>query len=321
LIPSDLPSGVFEHPLLVGRDWKLRRRISGRHTELMEFCNGRRGDRIFVKRLHESRTSGSDGRLRREYRALRVLQCRLGKAMMHSVPAPISTHDGDRVLVVSGLDGTPLSRVLKRDANVLTGSVRRSWLSVSGAAVGRWLRHFHGATSRAPAPHDHEKFCHDLDAALGRLGKRAGTHGLSEVSVRLKHESGRLAGAPLAIAAGHGDFLPQNVLVQRQDVAVVDFEGFKRTAVVHRDAGSMLAYTMMLGRQPGYQAGALRVFAAAFESAYGDPLRRDAQGLFTAEAAVRIARDSANPRTHRIMLDVVAALVPEVESQRRAWNG
>jgi Ser/Thr protein kinase RdoA (MazF antagonist) len=315
VITHDLPSGVFEHPLLAGRDWKLRRRIRGRHADLMEFCDGRHGRRIFVKRLHESRASGNDGRLRREYRALQVLQCRLGTVMAHSVPAPIWTHHRDGMLIVSGLDGTPLSRVLKRDANLLTGSVRRRWLSISGDAVGRWLRHFHGATCRGPAPHDHDKFCHDLDAALGRLAERAGrTHGLDEVLVRLTGASRRLAGSPLATAAGHGDFLPQNVLIRRHNAAVVDFEGYRRRAVVHRDAGSMLAYTMMLGRQPGYQAAALRVFAAAFESAYGELLREDAQRLFTAEAAVRIARDSANPRTHGIMLDLVAALVPEQES-------
>jgi tRNA A-37 threonylcarbamoyl transferase component Bud32 len=304
----DLPAGVFEHPLLAGYEWTLRRQLAGRHTDLLEFRDVGRGVRIFVKRLHESRTGREDRRLRREYRALCVLQSRLGPVMNGSLPVPLGTHDSDRVLVVSGVDGVPLSRVLKRDANRLTGPVRARRLTGVGTAVGGWLRHFHDATARAPIPHDHDVFCRELARALHRLGEKAGTDGLDEVQEQLVRESERLAGASLDAAAGHGDFLPQNVLIQQDRVAVVDFENYRLRATVHRDVGHMLAYAMMLERQPRYHAGAMRAFTDAFVAAYGE-LRMDVQRLFTAEGSVRIARDSANARTRRIMLKTVAALL------------
>lgn len=238
--------------------------------------------------------------------------------MRHSLPAPLGAHQNDSILVVTGVEGRPLSHVLKRDANRLTGLLRRRQLSASGAMVGIWLRRFHDATSRAPTPHDHERFCRELDAALQRLGAAAGTEGLAGVSDRLARASARLDGAPLATAAGHGDFLPQNVLIRRDSAAVVDFENYRLRETVHRDAGAMLAYTMMLQRQRRYHAGALRVFAAAFEHGYGGRLHTNVQRLFTAEGAVRIARDSAQPRTRHIMLATVAALMAENETELEA---
>lgn len=317
-MPHDLPAAVFEHPLLAGHDWTLKRRTTGRHTDLMEFLDEGRDVRIFVKRLHDSGNGGTDTRLRRECRALRVLQSRLGPEMVQSLPVPLGAHDNDSVLVVTGVAGVPLARVLMREANWLTGPVRMRRLKAVGTAAGDWLRRFHDATSRTPMPHDHDRFCHGLARALHRLGARAGTEGLAELQAQLTRASGQLDGVLLETAAGHGDFLPQNILVQRDRVAVVDFEGYRPRQAVHRDVGHMLAYSMMLERQRRYHGGALRAFANAFAHAYGARPNAAAQRLFTAEGSVRIARDSAHPRTRRIMLTTVATLLRVQEPEQDA---
>lgn len=310
MIRDELPAGVFESLRLAEQVWKLERRISGRHTDLLVFRGVRNDDRIFIKRLHESRCDGTDRRLRREFRALRVLQCRLGPEMLDSLPAPLGAHQDDSVLVVSGVRGYPLSRLLKRDANLLTGLLRTQRLRATGSAVGTWLRQFHAATARTPAAHDHERFCRGLAAALNQIAAKSGTEGLSDISDRLMRASAGLAGSPLGTAACHGDFLPQNILIRNDSAAVVDFESYRVRDVVHCDIGSMLAYTMMLEGQPGYLRGALRAFGEAFKRSYGEEAEADVQRLFTAAGAVWIARDSSHPRVRSIMLKTVAALVP-----------
>jgi hypothetical protein len=313
-----LPPEVFQHPQLAGRIWTLKRRIAGQHTDLLELHCPPDAGRIFIKQLRRRPGEGPDWRLRREYRALRVLQSRLGPGLERSLPTALGVHENDTLLVVRGVDGVPLTDLLRRDANRLTGWWRRARLAAAGAAVGTWLRLFHAATARAPLTHDHERFCEDLSSALQRLGAKAGVDGLDDVRQRLAHASARLKGMPLQAAARHGDFLPQNILVSAAGVGVVDFENYRSRETVHRDVGYMLAYTMLLRRNFGYLPGALDTFGRAFASSYGDPAFIEAQRLFTAESAVRIARDSPRPRTVRALFAVVAALVPQQQTQPEA---
>lgn len=318
MISRNLPAALFEHPELMGRRWTPGRRLVGRHTDLLEVLEEGGAGRLFVKQLRVGTRERADPRLRREYRALRVLRQRLGPEFTKSVPVVFGVHQDDKVLVVGALEGVPLSHVLKREANLLTGFLCGRRLEAMGYDVGRWLRRFHDRTARPPALHDHGKFCQLLDEALERFGDRlSASDGVWLRSV-LGSASSRLAAVPLRTAARHGDFLPQNILVRADGIGVLDFENYRVREPVHRDVGYMLAYVSLLRVKRGYLPSALNSFARGFQRAYGVAAGDEAQRLFTAEGAVRIARDSASRGAATAMLKTVAELMSTVYRERTA---
>jgi hypothetical protein len=70
----------------------------------------------------------------------------------------------------------------------------------------------------------------------------------------------------------------------------------------------MLAYMHFLEQRGPYLASALRAFSEAFAAACGAAPASERQRLFTAEAAVRLARDSGRRDTIQLMRRIVAEL-------------
>jgi hypothetical protein len=315
-VTGALPVEAEADAQLSDRRWQLKRCIGGRHSELLEL-EDEAGARIFVKRLR-TRPGTTDGRLRREWRSLNVLRARLDRGLQDSIPQPLGLYGRGTVLIIGAVDGSPLSSVLKYEANVVTGPFRAARLTTLGAMTGEWLRRFHASTERRPVAHDHERFCRGLDASLARISAACGSAGLEAVRQRLVGASARLAGQPLAAAARHGDFLPQNVLVGRDGIHIVDLENYRVRETVHRDVGHMLAYMLMLSRRRRYHPQALRCFAVGFTTAYGERARAEAQQLFTADGAVRVARDSGSLRAKVAMCRTVTTLLPHPRDNKDA---
>jgi hypothetical protein len=315
-VSGRLPAEAEVDSSLSGRRWQLKRSIAGRHSVLQELEDDA-GARVFVKRLL---TREGDGRLRREWRSLNVLHARLGPALRDSLPQPLGLYGRGTVLIVGAVEGTPLSSVLKYEANLVTGPFRAARLTTIGFKTGEWLRHFHAATARSPVLHDHESFCQNVDAALARISAQCGSTGLESARQRLIGASAQLDGQPLDAAARHGDFLPQNILVDGDAIRVVDLEGYRPKETVHCDAGHLLGYMLMLGRRRGYRPQALRCFTQGFITAYGERSCADAQALFTAEGTVRVARDTGTTRAKAVMCSAVAALLPHPGNHNHAFT-
>jgi aminoglycoside phosphotransferase (APT) family kinase protein len=289
---------------MVDGEWVSARRIAGRHTELQELVDRRSGRRRYIKRIRDGH--GGLGRLRREFRALTVLHAH-GLPFVDTVPTPVCLLADPALLVTESLAGVSLSSILKRDANILTGLACRQRLARYGDRVGAWLAAFQRSTRRPDLAHDHDTFCSRLVGELGRVAAIEG-NGLEAVRRQLAALSARVAGQPVERTARHGDFLPQNVLLGKSGIGILDFEGFRRCDVAHRDIGYMLAYLRFLAYRGPYLAGALRVFSEAFAAACGASPASVRQRLFTAEAAVRLALDSGRRETVRTMGRIVADL-------------
>jgi hypothetical protein len=304
------PDVVFRHAQLDDRDWRLRREVAGRHTRLYEYAAGRNGgERVFVKRFPAAPTGQVDRRLEREFRALCVLQRKLGPELRSSLPAPVALLPAEHTLVISALPGGSLARLLKRDANRLAGFVRLAALRRCGRAVGEWLREFQARTEGRPLLHDHSRFSEALETDLEHFRGRQEYGALAAAVKRVRGASRRWAGRPLPAAGRHADFLPQNVLIgPGWQVGVVDFENYRTRDVSHMDPGSMFAYLAMLEERPVYRRKALRAFASGFTDGYGLPRAATAQNLFTAAAAVRIARDSPRPGALRDLVRTLSAM-------------
>jgi hypothetical protein len=305
--PCDAPDAVFQHPQLSGERWSLGRQRTGRHARICEYVSTR-GRRIFVKQVPPSDGGRPDPRLLREFRALRVLQRKLGPELGQSVPAPVAILGADHLLVTGAVPGVPLAGVLKRDANRVMGLVRFRVLRRCGFAVGQWLGRFRALTRRPDIPHDHDRFCRDLDFNLQRLGPGPLPRGLLVEADRIREASRRLAGYPLPAAGRHSDFLPQNIIVGPGLIGAVDFENYRSRDVALMDPGSLLAYLALLEQRPAYLPRALRAFTAGFVAGLGHPAAGPVQNLFTAGAAIRIARDSGNPGVSGDLLPTLARL-------------
>jgi hypothetical protein len=52
------------------------------------------------------------------------------------------------------------------------------------------------------------------------------------------------------MAASHGEFLRQNIMISKTEVGVVDFDTFRSAGSVHRDIGTFLAYVGLLAGKP-----------------------------------------------------------------------
>jgi len=72
------------------------------------------------------------------------------------------------------------------------------------------------------------------------------------------------------MAASHGEFLPQNIMISKTEVGVVDFETFSSAGSVHRDLATFLAYIGLLTGKAKYSRTALLGLAHGFVDGYGN---------------------------------------------------
>jgi thiamine kinase-like enzyme len=73
------------------------------------------------------------------------------------------------------------------------------------------------------------------------------------------------------MAASHGEFLPQNILIHGSRVGVVDFETYSGAAPVTRDLATFLTYIKMLEPKGiKYSHKTLKELARSFLEGYGN---------------------------------------------------
>src|SRR5207302_36556 len=126
-------------------------------------------------------------------------------------------------------------------------------MDMIGRHIGEWLSTFHTATRVEDRKHDHDSYSFELSRLISRchsFGLSASMlNGVERAALSLS-ESSRACLSP--VAAMHGDFIPQNILVQKDITRVVDFASFCRQAPVYSDLARFVAYLMILGSKPFY---------------------------------------------------------------------
>lgn len=283
-LPPELAQYLGEQsPSLSSLGFDLVRTIEGRHSELLEF----RPRHVLVKRITRSRNPATArATVTREFAALQTLAGLVDSELKGSIPRPLLVLPDANTLVLECLRGTPLVRVLKRDANRMMGIFRRTRARKTGILVGQWLHRFHHATRQPPLHHDHPVYLAQLAKQLEHCDEIKLGSAADEVLELASRASQRVHGQVVPCAARHGDFIPQNILVDGSNVRVVDFENFRERDVVYGDAGTFVAYLTMLGGRPLYSTAALRAMTAGFLAGYGREVRDTVFDLYILKSQV-----------------------------------
>ncbi len=189
----------------------------------------------------------------------------------------------DHLRAYSGL-GVPT--VLARDGGllVLTRSTGRrldelsldshcspNVLASGARTAGRWLRAYHRPESERPAAGRSttellEVPTADLAAATGLLGRsltRAATTAVKQLAERLMARDGDPLARPTTV---HGDYWPGNILLDRDRVEVIDFEG-SQTGLAAYDIEYFLVHLERVGRRRG--RAELELVSQSLRSGYG----------------------------------------------------
>jgi hypothetical protein len=259
-----------------------------RHSEMLEFRVGER--RVLVKRILRSRSAAIAAEtVRREYTALVELQSTASEEVLATIPAPLALLPEIHALVETKLPGEPLTAILRERANRLACTWSRHRIADAGRRTGEWLRMFHTATRQPEREFPVERFLAESRSDIERLARQS-QHGAALGALeRDLVRAVRLRGdRPEPCAARHGDFVPQNVLIDRSAIGIVDFEYYGRTDTVMFDLGSFTSYLVMLATNPLYSRSALRRLETSFLDAYG-ALDLGLLALYRLEAAIRNA--------------------------------
>jgi hypothetical protein len=300
------------------------RTIKGRHSELREF-RSRRDDgtaSVLIKRITRSRSpAAATATVVREFNALDMLSRRLEPELNASIPRAFFVIPDSSILLLERLEGVPLSNLLKRDANRLTGLLRGERACRAGFLAGQWLRQFHDATRQPPILHDHQAYVADLTRQLQRcekIGLDSAAEEILGIASRASQQADRKC---LSAAARHGDFIPQNILVNPSSVAVIDFENFSEQDAVYQDLGTFIAYLTMLEGRPVYSARALRAMTASFRAGYGQPDQDRMLDLYVLKAQITTAAEFRPRRGLRALLGNTRTLRAQILNSARALVG
>jgi aminoglycoside phosphotransferase (APT) family kinase protein len=280
----------------------LINRISSRHAEVAMFHvrgpNG--GSMVAVKHVRVNGVPASKS-IQEEFRILRELESQLGEPLSRTIPRPLLLLENEGTIIFSYVPGVPFDRLLRQHANVFTGR-----LNVVGARaldrhanrIGHWLRSFHNATTVSDLNFDHTRFLAELDSLLAKCASR----GLQNSDrTRIREEaiqySANASGSPMPAAATHGDFLPQNILLEDDQPGIIDFASCSRSGPVFVDLAHFVGYLLILSRKPLYDEKTVESVIAEFLKGYARDLNLKIFRLYVLRAILRITSDSSQEQT------------------------
>jgi hypothetical protein len=188
----------------------------------------------------------------------------------------------------------PLNLILKKYANRLAGPFRASALCEMARRVGVWLRIFQDATHGEPFPYSRDSYLADLELRVSRLQEKGFERGLiREILQQASLGSAPLNGRFISAAARHGDFIAQNILIDDEEVAVVDFEGFGESEAIYDDLGMFLGYILVLGGNALYSPQSLDAVRRGFLEGFlrGDAVDEAFLNIYILKGAVRVIAD------------------------------
>jgi tRNA A-37 threonylcarbamoyl transferase component Bud32 len=264
-----------------------RRRMKRRFSDVLIVrvdVPGRSFD-LFLKRARAGEQSDPLPLVRRnllrEFDALTRVYATLRREDGLQAARPVACYPDLETLVTERIPGMTLRHMLHRRAVWWTRGANGRSLGRVASEIGHWLRAF-----QSGAPHDATVSVADLrkylDERLVRLVARRWL-GISERDRRalldyFDARASRLTTADLIQARSHGDFNPENIVVNAGKVGVVDFS-MSQSAPRLLDITHLHVGLDVLRRRPWYRPATLAGAMAALLDGY-DPGLRPAQPMF-----------------------------------------
>lgn len=291
----ELERELLAQPVFAGGALKLVRRISARHSQLLEYAFQSRDGIKFLVVKQQPLGSNSERATLHEHENLARARTLLGLALGPSVPEPLLVLPKRGLLVTNKIAGVPLDLILKKYANRLVGPFRTRALGETARRVGMWLRGFQDATHGEPVPYNRDSYLADLEKRLLKVQERGFEPSLiRQIFQKASLRSGPLNGRLISAAAKHGDFIAQNILIaDGGGVGVVDFEGFIERETIYDDLGMFLGYLLVLGRRALYSPQSLDTVRRSFLAGFlaDDTIDQTILDIYILKGAVRVIAD------------------------------
>src|ERR1700683_41470 len=297
---------LLAQPAFAGGTLHFVKQVSANHSQLSEytFQSGNGLKSLVVK--EQAPGPESERATVQEFANLSKARTLLGLALGRSVPEPLLALPERGILVTSKAPGVPFTVILKKYANRLAGPFRSSALSETARRVGTWLRSFQEATHAQPFPYSTVSYLSDLEGRLSRFREKGFEPSLIEEILRQASlRSAPLNGRLIPRSEEHGDFIAQNILIERDGIAVVDFEGFSEREAVYDDLGMFLGYMLVLEARAPYSPRSLRAARRGFLAGFlaGNAMDHALLNTYILKGAVRIIADGPSPTRHWGRLD------------------
>jgi aminoglycoside phosphotransferase (APT) family kinase protein len=226
-----------------------------------------------------------------EFRVVEDLWAR-GAAFQGTIPRPVALLPETGAAIYERVPGSPMTAVLKRHANRLTGLLKRKQMCSIANASGKWLRSLHQLNAGPAIPHDSLTYLAKLAYWLGK-GVSAGLRMKMASSVwdAACSSAERAKGQMIRLAGVHGDFIPQNIFVHGGSVAVIDFASFRNSDVVYEDLGFFVAACRLMASRSVYSRSVMTGMERAFLDGYGESLNEDLLDLYVLKATAMFFAD------------------------------
>jgi len=297
---------LLAQPAFAGGTLQFVKQVCANHSQLSEYTfqsdNGLKS--LVVK---EQASGAESGRATlQEFENLRKARTLLGLALGRSVPEPLLALPERGILVTSKVPGVPFTVILKKYANRLAGPFCTSTLTETARRVGSWLRRFQEATDAEPFPYSTVSYLSELEGRLSRFREKGFESSMTEEILRQASlQSAPLNGRLIPAAARHGDFIAQNILIEPDGIAVVDFEGFSEREAAYDDLGMFLGYMLVLEARAPYSPRALRAARRGFLAGFlaGNAIDHALLNTYILKGAVRIIADGPSPTSYWDRLD------------------
>jgi aminoglycoside phosphotransferase (APT) family kinase protein len=286
---------IRDHSLL--SKWRLEFacRHSASCSDVLEFR--RRDDpvapRLMIKHRNRWMTrEESNETVVREFHIVERIWNLADTAFRKTMPRPVTLLPEVGAAVFEAVQGTPMTVLLKREANRLAGPFCRGRMCRMARRCGEWLRAFHALTAGPGVEYDSARYLSKLSYWLEKSQRRGlermTTTSLWQAANQVCEKSGCLA---VTTAGIHGDFVPQNIFVSRDKISVIDFASVTEPEPIYEDIGLFVAYLQLLAGGTPYSRGTIQAMTCAFLLGYGADDRSVLLDLYVLKGIVMIFAD------------------------------
>ena len=184
---------------------------------------------------------------------------------------PIACFPADLILVMEECPGEPLMRLISTRARFWPPFKIRKVLGRYCYLSGTWLKIVQQSTIRGDAHLDPGELVQYIDVRLRKLVARSAIPFSETLRSRilncLEAKALQVGAGDLGIAAVTGDFVPANVLVEKQRVAVLDF-GMFNYGSIFQDLAQYYQHLDFFRQKPIYSQAMVSELQEAFLRGY-----------------------------------------------------